>query len=195
MENSAGGLVAEIPSHGLTGIPGVLTSLGQVPIEDYSNNVGFYKQAFYVHTESSALPQASPPQALNKASAQVQTIARGSSKSPDFRLEKKPLPSNLVAPGKSIEIRAKLLAGQESDPAVTVVFFDGDPNNGGTAFDAETAPYLKARDEYEVSVPFESEACGDHQIFVVAGAGTTSEQTLKYDITVKCDSAKMKWLN
>jgi hypothetical protein len=46
-------LSTETPGHGLSELPMPLTSLSQVPLEmvagtSYSNNVGFYKSAFYV---------------------------------------------------------------------------------------------------------------------------------------------------
>ena len=48
MENN-GQLVSEIEGHGLQSIPDTnVTSIAQIPIENFSNNVGFYKQPFFV---------------------------------------------------------------------------------------------------------------------------------------------------
>ena len=43
-----GQLVSEMPGHGITAIPGAMTPPTAVAIETYSNNVGFYKQPFFV---------------------------------------------------------------------------------------------------------------------------------------------------
>ncbi|MGI8566463.1 MAG: hypothetical protein ACR2LZ_08290 [Pyrinomonadaceae bacterium] len=67
-EKADGTLAPEIANHGLTAIPGALTKLSDVPVEtttitdntnttktvSFSNNVGFYKSAFYVFAPSSA---------------------------------------------------------------------------------------------------------------------------------------------
>jgi hypothetical protein len=58
---------------------------------------------------------------------------------------------------------------------VTVRFYDGDPAKGGKAFDLERIPYLRARDAYRVSVPFASDQCGPHHLFVAAARGTAFE--------------------
>ncbi|MEW6039572.1 MAG: hypothetical protein AB1648_15215 [Pseudomonadota bacterium] len=188
-----GALVREIPGHGLEKVPENLASLAEVPIEEYSNNVGFYKQAFYVSKESSSLARSATGQSVEQVAQTTQVADDGweTAKSKhqgkrEFRLKKKKLPSHRVAAGQSTEIRVKLLAGKISDPAVTVVFYDGDPKQGGAAFDAEIAPYLKAGSEYEVSVQFASEECGKHRIFVVAGAGSPSEQVVSYPVMVEC---------
>src|SRR5690606_14515990 len=44
---NGGRLVSEIAQHGLTSIPPQnVTSLAEVPVETYSNNLGFYNQVF-----------------------------------------------------------------------------------------------------------------------------------------------------
>ena len=43
-----GQLVSEMQGHGITAIPGAMTPPTAVAIETYSNNVGFYKQPFFV---------------------------------------------------------------------------------------------------------------------------------------------------
>ena len=55
MEDASGRLVGELPGHGLNAIPGRLTSFADVAGFEatYSNNVGFYKSAFYVFPKPS----------------------------------------------------------------------------------------------------------------------------------------------
>jgi len=56
MQAPDGTLVAEMPGHGLTAVPGKLKSLADVPEQCqgngdgncYSNNAGFYKQIFFI---------------------------------------------------------------------------------------------------------------------------------------------------
>ncbi len=44
-----GKLVPELTSHGLTGLPtGAFRIIEEVPVETYSNNMGFYNQVFMV---------------------------------------------------------------------------------------------------------------------------------------------------
>ena len=43
-----GQLVSEMQGHGITAIPGAMTPPTAVAIETYSNNVGFYRQPFFV---------------------------------------------------------------------------------------------------------------------------------------------------
>lgn len=58
MEDLYGNLLGETPGHGLLSNPSVaeFTTMGDVPVEPYSNNVGSFKQTFFV--QALALPQA-----------------------------------------------------------------------------------------------------------------------------------------
>lgn len=174
MEDASGKLVGEMPGHGLTSLPGALTSFaGTGPIsEPYSNNVGFWKYAFYVF----------PPPAT------VAMSSRPPNKGPVVRMGRVRLSSHEVAPGQLITVSTKLhTGGQDVKGGLTVLFYDGDPAQGGKAFDLERVVHLRADDTHDVRVPFRSSVCGKHQIVVVAGKGSAFEQTGKARLKVECD--------
>ena len=49
-----------------------------------------------------------------------------------------------------------------------VVYYDGDPQQGGEAFDAELIPHIRANHTYVNRVKFRPRTCGPHTVFVVA---------------------------
>jgi hypothetical protein len=81
-----------------------------------------------------------------------------------------------IGRSERIVVDLSLVTGdQPVDGGTTVRFYDGDPRKGGKAFDLERIPYLRARDSYRVSVPFASDQCGPHHLFVAAARGTAFE--------------------
>lgn len=63
MEDASNHLVTEIAGHGLSADPAQqsINTLGDVPVEPYSNNAGTYKQVFYIrHPNEPALRPPSP---------------------------------------------------------------------------------------------------------------------------------------
>lgn len=177
MEDASGKLVGEMPGHGLTGIPGSLSSLvDAAPIsEPYTNNVGFSKYAFYVFpapTTVAAVAMRSPPP----------------NKDPVVNMRRVRLSSHRVARGQPITVSTKLhTGGQDVKGGLTVLFYDGDPAQGGKAFDLERVVHLRAGDIHDVRVPFRSSVCGKHRIFVVAGKGTAFQKTKRSGaIKVRC---------
>ncbi len=188
-QKADGTLASEIANHGLTAIPGALTKLSDVPVEtttitdntkttktvSFSNNVGFYKFAFYVFAPSSG------------GAAAVVTAPVTQNETGDVRLGQVKVSERKVAQGQAIEVSTLLRTRARSASGVSVVFYDGDPTKGGKAFDAERIPHIRARDAHEVKVPFRSNSCGDHQIFVTVGKGKPYEVTdSSRVISVKC---------
>jgi hypothetical protein len=170
MENPAGGLVTESQGHGLTQVPGALTSLEEADkiSEPYSNNVGFYKSAFYV---------------LPKPSATSEPPAQGQ----EFSLGAVLVSAPQVTQGESVTVSTMLVAENGDVPGSTVLFYDGDPQAGGTLFDLERVTYLRAVEPHGVSVLFGPTECGEHTVFVVAARGTPFVQEAQSDtITVDC---------
>jgi hypothetical protein len=172
MEDSKG-LVPEIPDHGLTDLPGALTSLAQAHAlsESHSNNVGFYKSAFYV---------------FPKQSATSEGLSRGQERE-GFWLGPVLVSSPRFARGDSVIVSTMLLVGNDDVPGATVQFYDGDPKDGGKLFDLERVTHLRARDRHHVSVLFSSDECGERTLFVVARRGTPSERVRHSDtVAVEC---------
>lgn len=153
-------LAPEIASHGLTAIPGEAKSLADIQTEQYSNNVGFYKFPFYVFAPASA------------QATLIQQNAPG-----DVRIGSVKASSDTTQRGQAVEVSAQLRAWAKGVSGVNAVFYDGDPQSGGKAFDVERIPYIGARKAHEVRVSFRSNACGEHHLFVTIGRGKPYEVT------------------
>ncbi|HXR57554.1 MAG TPA: hypothetical protein VN858_12170 [Casimicrobiaceae bacterium] len=165
MEDASGSLVSEMIGHGLTAIPGALNAFSDIAAfeEPYDNNVGFYKSAFYV------FPKPSGPLVAKKKPRTVKPEAAFEMTSPTVSVHK-------TGRGERIVVDLSLVTGDEPiDGGTTVRFYDGDPAKGGKAFDLERIPYMRARDQYRVTVPFASDECGPHHLFVAAARGTAFE--------------------
>jgi hypothetical protein len=180
MEDSNGKLVGEMPGHGLTGLPGTLTSFADAAAleeiasdgHSYSNNVGFYKLAFYLFPPPSTTAAASAMSGRHK---------------PAIRMGKVEVSAQQVARNERVLVSTTLQTGdQPIRGGLTVLFYDGDPAAGLPAFDVERMVHLRADDTYDVRVPFRSSVCGKHDLVVVAGRGTAFEQMGKVNVHVKC---------
>jgi hypothetical protein len=155
-------LVAEMPGHGLTAIPGTLKSVADVAEECqpdgncYSNNVGFYKQAFFI---------AGPTLLTTPGPAQPTSLD----------VSKVDLSANPITLKDNVTITASLLATGGPASSVSANVYDGDPNQGGQLVAVERLPYIDQNSEHLVQVPFRTNKCGVHQIFVVVNRGKPTE--------------------
>ncbi len=144
-----GALVPEIAQHGLTAIPAdPVNSLADIPVETYSNNLGFYNQTFFV-ASATAQVEAEPTGntgglAIGSVESTTQTLLRGR-------------PATIEA--------AHLSRGPRLGSLLTL-FYDGDPDNGGTLFDQEVIPPIAASGTFVSHVSFRPRTCGEHRIFV-----------------------------
>jgi hypothetical protein len=86
--------------------------------------------------------------------------------------------THTISPGVPLQVGTTLHTGATAVPGgATVLFYDGDPEAGGTLFDVERLGHLRAHDTYDVHVPFRSNVCGTHRIFVTVGKMTPFEKT------------------
>jgi hypothetical protein len=161
MEEQNGELVPEPAGHGLTAKPGPTTAPTAVAIERYSNNVGFYNQPFFV------CPKSCPPSSL----ATAESLA----------VKKVEVAPNRVSIFENVTVSATLVAKGSSFNGVLVVYYDGDPQQGGEAFDAELIPHIRANDAYVNRVKFRPRTCGPHTVFVVAQGTATGTATVPVD--------------
>jgi hypothetical protein len=168
MEDSAGQMVKEMAGHGLTADPAKITihSLGNVPVEPYSNNAGTYKQVFYILD-----PNAIPVDTASSAGASAQnagpltlTLAANLTVPPQPPITGGPLGKYLLT--------ATVHNGGGALPPLQLIFSDGDPAQGGTPFDWESIPYVGAGAQYVSQVTYTPQACGDRTVYVTAYAGT-----------------------
>lgn len=153
-----GDLVPEIAGHGLTAIPGAdLNSLADVPIETYSNNMGFYNQLFTLR-----------PPGESAAGADVLAVAGPpTTQQPQLWIAKVRVSPKRLRRGAIPTVRATLRASQALDD-VMVRFFDGDPAADSTMFDAEMIPHIPADQPFVVTVPYRLQGCGARRVYVDA---------------------------
>jgi hypothetical protein len=162
-----GQLVPEVAGHGLTAIPAATTAPAAVAIEAYSNNVGFYNLPFFVAPPTSRLG-AAPPAAGDLTVQEVATA-----------------PTNVLLFDKAM-VTATLATDDTSLDAVYVLFYDGDPQQGGETFDAELISHIRTHDTYVTQVKFQPRTCGPHTVVVVAGQQTAyaATGTATVDVTI-----------
>ena len=179
IQDGQGRLVAEMPGHGLTSIPGVLTDIGQATplLEPFSNNVGFYKYAFYIAPSNSS-PVAGGPAALPRQ-------AGGQIKLP-IAVESVSVSPRKALLNEQVQVSARLRAGAAPIDGLSVFFYDGRGNSSDPVFDVETIGHVRAGGEYGVRVPLRLTTCGTHTLRVVAHPGQAANQTT---LEVRLDGA------
>jgi hypothetical protein len=161
--------VAEIQDHGLADIPGDdLNSLAEVPIETYSNNLGFYNQVFHVGAGATDLQDTA-------TSGHLDSLWD--------------LPESATLPADQLlTLRASHHAAGGALDDVMVLFYDGDPAQGGKLFDMELIPHIEANESFATRVPYITDVCGTHQVFVraIPMDGTAPMTTDVRFVTVEC---------
>jgi hypothetical protein len=178
MEDAHGALVKEFDHHGLKGLLGTLTSFADAAAleelaadghSSYSNNVGFYKFAFQILPPPTTVALAEPDAADAAASAGHRLAVK---------MGKVRVSRHKISPGVALQVGTTLHTGAtEVEGGATVLFYDGDPEKAGTLFDVERLGHLRADDNYDVRVPFRSNVCGKHRLFVTVGKMKPFEQT------------------
>ncbi len=144
-------MVSEIAGHGLKAIPTAnLNSLADVPIELYSNNLGYHNQAFAL------LAPGTDDLALGTAS-----------EVPKLRIEKLHVEPKRRQRDEPMRVQATLHSNQPVDD-VMVNFYDGDPDDGGVLFDVEMIPRVVADQPFVVRVPYRRMDCTKRRIHLEA---------------------------
>jgi hypothetical protein len=174
-EDASGQLIAEANNHGLKAIPPATADFaGVAAVEDSaSNNLGFYNQVFHVSAPSSTRVAAASPIG-NEVGAQITQVGSESQK---------------IRPGERTLIAARVAtASNDLARGLTLYFYDGKPKKNKT-IGVQHVPFLGAHGVYDFRVPFRTNVCGAHHIFIVAGKGTRHEHTVKLrPIQVTCPS-------
>ncbi len=183
-EDADGNVLPELPGHGIGADfdpDTIYPFITDVPLETvtfdgesttFSNNVSFYKKVFAIIPEDAA--QALPVSAPNEL-----TLAR---------LTVTPKRVNL---GEPVVVSAELVSFGAS-PEATVVFSDGDRQNGSKVFDAEFLPYIRPNDAYISQVTYTPETCGTHELSVELAdlpLASGDEVTAVVDVGIDFDSA------
>jgi hypothetical protein len=148
-----GTIVAETPGHGLKSLPAPKTpynSLADVPIETYSNNLGYYNQEFTVLTppniSATAIAKTTPILVLSSVALRSGAKA--------FRDQPAPILAQLRSTG--------------TDIAANVYYYDGNPDSGGELFDIQKIGRIPSGNGYTDKASFTPKTCGPHWIFVRA---------------------------
>ena len=153
MENQDGTLAAEVPGHGLTEIPRNLGWITDAPIEDYSNNVGFYHAAFHI----------SGTQGVGAASARARPILNR-----ELRVEDVAVVPDTTEVNQAVVVKAQIGAVGDSVSGVQVLFAATDFAGNRVVFDEERPSYIAAGDSYQVRVLYRPSFCGSQRIEVLA---------------------------
>ncbi len=153
IEDSSGSMVAEIPDHGLTEVPGTLDWVVNAPFEQHSNNIGVYNSAVHI-----------------LGSGGESSVAATSGAVPlerELRVEDLELSADSVELGESIVVSAQI--GATADVAgVEVLLAAIDRDGEREIFDHEILSYIAAGDTHNVRVLYRTELCGEQRIEVVA---------------------------
>ncbi len=158
IQKADGTLEAEGTAHGLKSIPGTLASFDQVQAEDYSNNLGFWKQSFYVAPQNSNVG-ASPGVAPGK-----------------LNIGKIQLSADRVSVGQPITVSALLSAANQGIANTAAFFWNEDPKSpDAVAFALEVPSYIQADGTHQVSATYRPKTCGTHQVFITVRNGAADE--------------------
>jgi hypothetical protein len=175
MQDGQGNILAELPDHGLTGAFTPATPLAQitgVPIEPYSNNVGFYGYTgtgFYLAAPGGALG-AAPPRPGDLTVDQLRVDG-----APAIPLDRK------------AKVTLSLHTGDVPVGPLPVVFYDGEPDQGGQPFDILHLAHLRANTTTQSRVFFRPQTCGPHTLVAVAGPTTPAPATGRTSVEVTLD--------
>jgi hypothetical protein len=168
MEDSAG-LVPEIAQHGLTSIPVQnVASLAEIPVETYSNNLGFYNQVFKL-----ALPTTTQP-----APTTVE---------PSLAIEVVELSPGVVLRDQPTVVRVHHLASGRQFDNVRAFLYGGDPQAGGELLDMDILPSVSTTAPFVAPFRYRPLVCGPQTLFMQAvpvGAGGPVEAALDISVTL-----------
>ncbi|MDX1415868.1 MAG: VCBS repeat-containing protein [Candidatus Promineifilaceae bacterium] len=179
-EDGQGNMVHELPAHGLSEIPGPLTSIVDVPLEQieggvetetstYSNNVGFLKATFYISPQSSLQSAPNTPDSV-----------------PELEIHNLTVTPNPAALGEQLVVSGDIFAKGGEAQAVVVHFHEDDPEDESDVFDVENLPYIRPNDSYHFRVPHREVSCGTHDIWVIVNHRQDNEVRAKTSFVVPC---------
>jgi hypothetical protein len=170
-EAASGALLPEIEGHGLTMLPANdIDFITGVPVEAYSNNVGFYKQPIFVKPAEDAVDNASMTQ-VDEGLDETLSVESVTVRPETSKIHEKTM------------VNAILRAGDTAAGPVQVFFYDGDREREGELFDLELVPFLRNNDDYLTRVAYRPTSCGLHTIFVEAVSQLPGTETRALDMT------------
>jgi MYXO-CTERM domain-containing protein len=197
-ENGSGAMMEELPGKGLSSNPGKSqertlmsfasleptvpnewkTNASDPDVTSFSNNVGFYRQLFYVMAPTSSAEGAS---GATDSSGDIAKVTVHDVNVVDPWLQ----------PGESTEVNAVVRNDGDPMEILSVELYDGDPEQGGSLFDIDRLPYLEHDETHKVRVRYAPKDCGAHTVFVrVTHEGaSTAPAVSEQGIHVDCDAS------
>lgn len=179
-----GELAPEITGHGLSAIPGSnLNSLADVPLETYSNNLGFYNQIFSLNLPTSATSAGGFTASLSPASF---AAAR---EEPTLTVDTVTVSPAVPLRNRGSTVRASLVTNSATLDAVLTQFYDGEPDANGRLFDQEFVPRIQESTPFVTRALWVPETCGAHTMAIeaVPADGSAAPATRSAIVTVTTD--------
>ena len=141
-----GKLVSEVSGHGLQSLPSTpFQSIAAVPVETYSNNLGYYNQVFTV------LGPGAPAAGV----------------SPFLTLQNIGLRSGAKAMrDEPVTILATHLSSSQDIHSLLTLYYDGNPDRGGTLFDTQSIDRVPSGDGFIDTARYTPSSCGVHTLYV-----------------------------
>lgn len=175
MTDANGNLVPEQPGHCLTLNPaGVYyQQITDVPIEPNSNNVGIYGTYSPFHVLNAPALGADPEP--TNGSVEVDNVS---------------LPSRNLLLSQRVKISANVVTGDTAASPVNVLYYDGDPEKGGTLFGVQPVSYIPADDSFMARSFYRPATCGEHTLYVVARTNEAGSSTAATKARVTIDAVE-----
>ena len=135
-----------------------------MPIETYSNNLGFYDQVFTVlpvvsQTNVAQTAQVSAVKSRAMASTTTKHLAIGNLDTRNSAPVIRDVPITIIVP--------HIASGDHVD-SIMSLYYDGDPSKGGVLFDAQHISRVQLESPYLDTASYRATTCGRHQIVVRA---------------------------
>jgi hypothetical protein len=176
------GVIAEVADHGVTftapADPAMAgwTSFIAVPVETYSNNVGFYGQLFTL-VEEPVTAEVSAVSLDDEVALEVLGLEI-------FGIDVFP---EIALRHRLNTVRASLQATGGNVKHIVTRFSDGDPEVQGNVFDINIIPRIVSDMVVNTSAPYQPDSCGVHEIIVEAIPGqhgvATATGSVLVDVT------------
>jgi len=172
-EDANGAMVPELAQHGLAGKPPAgcpANSILGMPMEFYSNNVGFYEQEFFIMPTTLAaapMPTAKP---LRPFSIGALTVS--------------PVNAGLPYAGELWELEAPLQAGDQDAFSVHLVHAGRGP--GGRVSNTGFIQYIEAGQTYADRLTFRPLWCGPHSALVMARPAFNDPVSATLELEIPC---------
>jgi hypothetical protein len=167
-------MVPEMAGHGLSSDPKALqiTKITDIPVEAYSNNVGFYSLNDPLHIVPAPTGVGGAPAAPENGPVTVDGVSFAAKK---------------ILLNTRNKVTVNLTAGDTAASAVYLAYYDGNPSDASNAFAFQNITYIDPNSNYMTSRSLTPSSCGEHTIYAVAsttGSNVSSTKSARVRVTV-----------